>query len=218
MKTLTLTLLLFAFLTSCQIKAENAFADTNKIVEVQTSVSPTPSISPTAMPNLVNDINSKIGIVDYNQKKGSCLTIPNANLKKGGKVQIIFTDKPQIVLQAEVVEKLNRKCPSRNTEVDNNDSFYSLKVSGENIKEYAVAIGLIDSKQIVKVRKGMAGIDVDSDKKNDYFRICTSFEGLHLTVWNSKPLIGKRIWHRYYYLGYDVDSNCKEKDYEGTEN
>jgi hypothetical protein len=37
-----------------------------------------------------------------------------------------------------------------------------------------------------------------------------------LTVWTGKPLIGKRIFHAYYYLRYDTEPTCKKKDYEGT--
>ncbi|MCI0689673.1 MAG: hypothetical protein L0Y54_20920 [Sporichthyaceae bacterium] len=48
------------------------------------------------------------------------------------------------------------------------------------------------------------------------FRACTSSEGLHLTAWSGTPLQSTRIWHRYYYLGYDVEPSCVEADYQGT--
>ena len=35
---------------------------------------------------------------------------------------------------------------------------------------------------------------------------------MHFTVWSGKPLSGKRVWHRYHYLGYDVEADCKPKD------
>lgn len=44
------------------------------------------------------------------------------------------------------------------------------------------------------------------------FRICASGEGLHLTAWDGKPLTGKRVWHCYYYLGYDMIPSCVEGD------
>ena len=37
-------------------------------------------------------------------------------------------------------------------------------------------------------------------------------EGLHLTAWMGKPLKGRRIWHRYYSLGYDTEADCTEAD------
>jgi len=45
-------------------------------------------------------------------------------------------------------------------------------------------------------------------------RGCTSSEGLHLTLWSGEPLKGKRLWHMYYYLGYDVEPTCQPADYQ----
>lgn len=47
---------------------------------------------------------------------------------------------------------------------------------------------------------------------NAQVRWCTSNEGLHLTVWTGTPLTSQRLWHQYYYLGYDVEPSCDERD------
>ena len=44
-------------------------------------------------------------------------------------------------------------------------------------------------------------------------RSCASSEGLHLTLWAGVPLEGARLWHVYYYLGYDVEPTCQPRDY-----
>ena len=43
-------------------------------------------------------------------------------------------------------------------------------------------------------------------------RSCTSHEGVHLTVWAGTPLKSRRLWHEYYYLGYDVEPSCDDRD------
>jgi hypothetical protein len=43
-------------------------------------------------------------------------------------------------------------------------------------------------------------------------RSCASSEGLHLTMWAGEPLKSRRLWHAYYYLGYDVEPNCQPAD------
>ena len=43
-------------------------------------------------------------------------------------------------------------------------------------------------------------------------RSCTSIEGLHLTIWSGTPLTSTRLWHAYWYLGYDVEPNCQPAD------
>ena len=40
------------------------------------------------------------------------------------------------------------------------------------------------------------------------FRQCASNEGLHLTAWRGN----RRTWHEYWYLGFDVEPNCSEKE------
>jgi hypothetical protein len=40
------------------------------------------------------------------------------------------------------------------------------------------------------------------------FRQCASREGLHLTAWRGN----RRTWHEYWYLGYDVEPTCSDKE------
>jgi hypothetical protein len=56
-------------------------------------------------------------------------------------------------------------------------------------------------------------VQVPSSTEPLRFRTCTSIEGLHLTVWLGKPLLGKRLWHEYVYLGFDVEPTCTKDDY-----
>jgi len=61
---------------------------------------------------------------------------------------------------------------------------------------------------------GLAVADLDGDRHDEYFRSCTSVEGVHFTVWSDQPLTGKRRWHRYYPLGYDVSPTCTAAETE----
>jgi len=58
---------------------------------------------------------------------------------------------------------------------------------------------------------GLVSPDLDGDGRRAYFRSCASAEGLHLTVWSEAPL-GRRRFHAYHDLGYDVDPSCTEAD------
>lgn len=57
-------------------------------------------------------------------------------------------------------------------------------------------------------RGGRVEADLDGDGVPERFRACTSSEGVHLTIWSGQPLTGRLRWHRYVYLGYDVDPTC----------
>lgn len=162
--------------------------------------------------------SSKLGNVEAGNK---CvrLFIENANLRVGDKVQVVFPEKPlQKVSEAEIIkfseckdEYFGDLVPdSRKSKLKE----YRLKLLVEGDINRGFGIGLVNADTKVKILDDSAIIDLNDDGTDEYFRECTSNEGIHLTVWTGRPLLGKRIWHSYYYLGYDTEPNCTEKDHE----
>jgi len=41
-----------------------------------------------------------------------------------------------------------------------------------------------------RITNGLANIDLNDDGRKEYFRVCSSQEGLHLTIWSGMPLTG----------------------------
>lgn len=161
------------------------------------------------------DFNSHVGVVDVNERGNACLIISNGGISNGTPVSIIVLSKRQSIIRGRVKEKLGQSC-SANPDVPD-ASFYSLQFdASENAftsaQRQAAGIAVLSSKRII-VQQGKASVDLDNDGRREFFRDCTSNEGLHLTVWSGLPLRGKRRWHFYYYLGYDVVPSCKRKDY-----
>lgn len=162
--------------------------------------------------------DSRLGVVDANSEGRLCLSISDPSLVDGTAVSLILPDKPQRVVKATVEGKAAHDC-SRNPSADSNASFYWLKIA---VKKLAVdsegplppVIAVVRPVKAVSVRRGIASGDLNGDGRAEFFRVCTSTEGNHLTVWTGEPLIGKRVWHSYYYLGYDVVPTCKKKDYQ----
>ena len=156
---------------------------------------------------------SRVGTVNPIEKRFACLAIQNSKLKSGLKIQVVLPDKPQAVKSAVIESKENKSCSSE-IDIAPRVSFYKIKMADE--RDIDFGIGVIGSRQI-RVVHGIARADINDDGKLEYFRTCASNEGIHSTVWTGKPLIGKRIWHTYYYLKYDTDPTCKKKDYIGTD-
>ena len=61
-------------------------------------------------------------------------------------------------------------------------------------------------------RAGEVVLRLSAAYPNIQIRSCTSSEGLHLTVWAGVPLKSRRLWHEYYYLGFDVEPSCEDED------
>jgi hypothetical protein len=71
-----------------------------------------------------------------------------------------------------------------------------------------LGIAVVGVSPSFRTTEGLMVADLDDDHHDEYFRSCTSAEGVHFTVWSDKPITGKRRWHRYYPLGYDVSPTC----------
>ena len=157
---------------------------------------------------------SQVGVVERFENR-FCLAIRNTNLAEGHRIQIITLGKPQYVAEALILEKLSSSC-STNPETNERTSFYSLKPNKGSVELNTVSIAVVNYDGTFALNRGAVSADLNRDGRSEYFRKCTSNEGIHLTVWSGKPLVGQRRWHRYFYLNYDVVPSCKEKDYEGT--
>ncbi|MEP6849634.1 MAG: hypothetical protein ABI999_12320 [Acidobacteriota bacterium] len=159
-------------------------------------------------------LDSKIGPVNSTSNGRVCLAIQNSRLKAGQKVSVIFTSRPESIKTAFVTKKVAASCSSE-IDVAERVSFYLLRMPKVDLP--FVEIGYVGTSRVASVR-GVATADLNADGQKEYFRTCTSGEGVHLTVWNGKPLVGTRVWHSYCYLNYDTEPTCKKKDYEGTDN
>ena len=85
---------------------------------------------------------------------------------------------------------------------------YALRFQGDSSTTPFIGIGVVGASQPIRVRNGAAAADLDGDRRDEFFRACTSQEGVHLTIWSDRPLDGVRRWHHYYSLGYDVSPTC----------
>ena len=136
--------------------------------------------------------STRIGVA-VQKDGGVCLSIRNSSLKPGDRLSLIDTSKPESTIDAEVVAKAGSACPGI---TDHAESGYQLKINRGQAPDFLPLIAV-------------AGGRVAPKQK---FRSCTSAEGVHLTMWQGKPLHSPRLWHEYYYLGMDVEANCTAKD------
>lgn len=157
------------------------------------------------------NFQSQVGVVDVSSSNDMCLTIPNANLAEGTRVQIVSPHTPQAVTVAIVQKKMPASC-SRNSYTNSNDSSYSLRVLSGRFEPGGVGIAVIGANLDFKVANGLAHVDLDGVGPREYFRTCAGQEGLQLTIWSGRSLKGVRRWGWYYYLGYDVEPSCTSRE------
>ncbi len=155
----------------------------------------------------------QLGVADTDQEGRACLTIENADVPDGALVHIVALREPQAHFIARVLKKAEKSC-SRNPETGPNDAFYFLRLPQGSSLESSIGVGIVGFEGQFSLSEGNVRADLNGDGQPNSFRSCASSEGLHLTVWDGMPLKSPRRWHRYYYLGYDVEPDCTEKDYK----
>lgn len=151
------------------------------------------------------------------------LRILNDTLIPGDTLEVIKVEHPQVVASAKIVEPVD--CPESKASAvgefvidsDTNKEIvrYQIELASKpDDADFHLGIGILHTANIVTVKSGIAELEMPG-KTPLRFRECTSNEGLHLTVWEGKPLVGKRVWQAYHHLLYDTVPTCKQKEVSG---
>jgi hypothetical protein len=144
----------------------------------------------------------RIGVVASKGGK-TCLEIRNSAVPQNAELQLVSTAPLQIVAKASV--------GARDTGCGDGGELRGYSVPQPMTGAMPV-IGLINYRGAMRREGDLISADLDGDGASEYFRSCASQEGIHFTVWTGKPLTGKLRWHRYYYLGYDIEPDCKPEE------
>jgi hypothetical protein len=139
----------------------------------------------------------------------TCLSIHNASLAAKSRIRLVITSPPQTEADAQV-SKSDASCPGTGAGLQR----YEVRADNARLAPSMPVIAVVGFSGKFNRRGGLVTADLDGDGQEEYFRSCTSTEGIHFTVWSGKPLDGKLRWHEYYYLGYDVSPTCAEKEAE----
>ena len=152
----------------------------------------------------------RLGVAEVEQHGEVCLTIKNSKLKAGDSISVVSTEGG--VEQAQVTAKLEKSC-SRDPNSAPDDVFYSLRLAKHRLPPSTIGLAIADYSGPFENNGEFVGFNtVRLEGKADYFSSCAGSEGINLLVWNGLPHEGALQWHRYYYLGYDVDTTCTPAD------
>lgn len=159
------------------------------------------------------DIDHNIGLFAAKQHGEFCLSIKNPALKRGQEMTLIWAPvedhlfKPEI-RYGRVVEKLLEPCDP----VNHNKDDAADRIDAGKLEHGRIYFAIVGRQNKLTILRGTVRGIVGSNELS--FRSCTSMEGIHFTIWRGEALTGKRLWHDYYYLGYDTEPACKDEDFK----
>ena len=154
--------------------------------------------------------SSQIGVAVAKSGK-VCLAIHRQSFLAGSRLTLVLLRPLQSTAEAEVLRPADSNCPKPD-ESDKSLHSYEIRMLKGSLDPSMPAIAVFGSSSPFVKHADSVTADIDGDGTPESFRSCAASEGLHLTVWSGKPLEGKRRWHQYYYLGYDVEADCTAKD------
>jgi hypothetical protein len=164
-----------------------------------------------AAPVAAIDVSREVGLFAANPQGKFCLSINPRELKPGREIILIWVPvegepyKPE-VHRGKIIAKLAAPCDDTNRETG--DSSYRLEAGKLDNGKIYIAVAA----QANNLRIAGGEIIMRFGAREISFRSCTSTEGLHFSAWSGMRPKEQLVWQRYYYLGYDVEPTCVERD------
>ena len=148
----------------------------------------------------------ELGVISGSTGK-PCLLVRNATVQPGQPVEILSADTPQSLRHTEIAAPDPDCAPEGNSA-----GLYAYRLTTPISRSEGPFIGILNYSGPFSKGGDLLTADLDGDGVPEYFRACPSTEGIHFTAWKGRPLVGRRLWHQYYYLGYDLEPGCKAEE------
>jgi hypothetical protein len=146
---------------------------------------------------------------------GFCLSFLGAERPIGSPVTLVSTRPPQAVARG-TIESATAVCQGISSR-GIPGPYYFVRVQ-DSIDLVGALWITVPGRPPARLVADRIRLSLGSRYPNAQVRSCASSEGLHLTVWSGTPLRSERLWHRYWYLGYDVEPDCQPADYRDGSN
>lgn len=141
----------------------------------------------------------------------SVLAINGPALSSGTIITLVTIDDPQQVSWAVIARQLtDTKIMAKHNVTA---PYYAITAESASGVLPSLAVAVIGQFE-VELQGSVVLLRASKTSNPIRVRSCTSSEGLHFTLWAGEPLNSTRLWHMYYYWGYDVEPTCQPADYQ----
>src|SRR5215471_14192372 len=155
-----------------------------------------------------------IGVAAASQDGGICIAMPGPALSAGAALTLVRPDTPQSTFVTTILRGVSA-CEVLERALVPGPYYVARQPATTPADRAAVWVAFPGSLQTRRHASGVIVTRVSPAFPAVQVRSCTSREGLHLTAWAGAPLVSRRLLHQYYYLGYDVEPSCDERDGAG---
>lgn len=152
------------------------------------------------------------GILTVNPDSTICLSTRADGLERGDSVLAVLETTSivdtSIFVRGQVERSLAGPCQKLRGVLGDSVRTYSVHLDESVALPLGPLIAVIGSGLVTSASSDTSEVRVPGEREPYTFRVCASAEGLHFTAWQGR----RRVWHEYYYLGYDVEPNCSDEE------
>ena len=152
-----------------------------------------------------------IGVAAAAQDGRICVAMPAPALVPGTSVTLIRPEPPQSAFVA-ILERPVPACEPLERAMVPGPYYLVRRAAPAGHEAGSPWVALSGRLETRGVAADAIAFRLSPSRPSAQVRSCTSHEGVHLTVWAGSPLKSPRVWHQYYYLGFDVEPSCGEQD------
>ena len=149
-----------------------------------------------------------IGLAMTDGRGTSCVAVPGAALSPGSIITLLAADSPRGTVSA-VIGGTTDTCDL--DEHLTEGPYYRVQPRVAVPEHSAVWVAFPGELATGPAAAGGLAVRINAQYPNVQVHSCTSSEGVHYSVWTGTPLDSRRLWHAYFYLGYDVEPSCKQR-------
>lgn len=142
------------------------------------------------------DYSTRVGIAVRTPSR-TCLAMPNATLKPETPLVVVSPLPPSTYVTAQIKGPSSSPCPLTE-EVQPGLSSYEIQVPPGSLSVLP-ALAVIANAAVFRSTNNSVQSDLDGNGMTQSYRMCSSNDGVHLSLWAGQPLEGKLLWHGYYY-------------------
>lgn len=157
-----------------------------------------------SMGALAGESTPRFGIATPSTMEQHCATLEGDELKPGQEIYFANID-PPLWISGRVIAKRAKHCGVHEWE-NVTGTAYDVQLKQPNPNGFMqLWVAVVIDKGEMSIKDNLPV--VLDENRPVVLRECTSREGVHLSAWREKV----RLWHDYYYLGYDVEPSCSEE-------
>jgi len=173
----------------------------------------------TGCTGIIGNSQTRLSITHVGWYYGSCLVIKASDLSRGTVMTLVDAEaaenrfRSKIIASAKNADECSPLAGDRkNVNAEDGKSFYLIskpkEIQAETTFDFGIAVVFDAQGSLLPVSEM---IDLNNDGLPDSFSYCAASEGISFDAWSAIPYKSKNLWSGYYYLGYDIESNCPEK-------